>query len=242
MNELAKYQRELPDTMDDLMKFLLIAPVKAVAIKAEIRALKNLKTAEYVLEQKRHEQRVLAELMLDAKTKVGELTSALPIGSYDRGNQYKSGSPTLVSGSHKSKTQVVSESGLSQKQVERYETLAKNKDLVEQVKAESRESGTMPTAKRVISLAQARKEKAASELISDLKEINRNRSNLAKLRKALSNPTLYGFLNDSDETLASAVKAEGDFDDLVKDIDQYLFVLQKIKSKLIALKGGYYEW
>ena len=54
--------------------------------------------------------------------------------------------------------QVVNALGFSQKQAERFEILADNKDLVEQVKHEARENDDLPTRARVIDMAKARRE------------------------------------------------------------------------------------
>lgn len=78
MNELAIRKETLPDCIEDVAKFLLIAPEKASSLRAEIRAIKNLHLAQEVYDQKMDEQRRLQELILDASVRVGEFTRKLP--------------------------------------------------------------------------------------------------------------------------------------------------------------------
>ena len=70
----------------------------------------------------------------------------------------------MLSSSQKPKTAAVQELGFSPKQVERFETLADNKDLVEREKAVAREEGRMPTRTNVIHMAKERKAREQSAL------------------------------------------------------------------------------
>jgi len=113
MAELATYQSGLPDTIEDIAKFLLIAPEKAVALRAEIRAIKKANLAKEVYDQKIEENRVLQELILDASVRLGELTRKIPKATKAQGNQYtgKWKSDTVVN-NPKPKSEVVRELGL----------------------------------------------------------------------------------------------------------------------------------
>ncbi|NJD02051.1 MAG: hypothetical protein FIA99_05525 [Ruminiclostridium sp.] len=107
---------------------------------------------------RREECLMLSEALLDAEVKIGDLTKVIPKGSGgDRRSQNFKIDTTVEF--EKPKSQVIQELGFSQKQVERFETLADNKDLVEQVKAEARENDDIPTRTRVLDLAQQRKKK-----------------------------------------------------------------------------------
>ena len=66
----------------------------------------------------------------------------LPKASYDRGNQYTGGKTTVVSNSQKSKTEVIREAGFTPKQVERFQAMARNPEIVEQAKQEARKNNT----------------------------------------------------------------------------------------------------
>ena len=72
--ELAVVQNtNLPDTIDDLSKFVLVGREKLTAVRAKIRAIGKLKLAEDVHKQKLDEASMLAEAVLDAEVKMGEL-------------------------------------------------------------------------------------------------------------------------------------------------------------------------
>ena len=67
-NELTIIQnKNLPDTISDLSKFILIGREKLNAVRAEIRAIEILKLAENVHNQKLEEASLLAEAVLDAE-------------------------------------------------------------------------------------------------------------------------------------------------------------------------------
>ena len=152
-NKLAVIQEtNLPDTIEDLSKFILIGREKLTAVRAEIRAIDKLKLAEDVHKQKQEEAAMLAEAVLDAEVRMGELFQKIPKAV----NQHKSAADSGVGS--KSKKEVVADLGFSEKQAERFETLADNQDIVEFVKAEARENEDIPTRSRVLDLA-ARKKK-----------------------------------------------------------------------------------
>lgn len=85
----------------------------------------------------------------------------------------------------KTKAEVLADMGFGKMQVSRYETLADNKDLVEQVKAEARANDEIPTRGKVLELAKAReqrkqKKQPPKKLIDcSYKDIDK-RANIAK--------------------------------------------------------------
>ena len=163
MNELAAPNRQLPDTLPDLAAFVLVGREKLTAVRAEIRAIDRVQLAKDVRQQKQDEARMLSEALLDAEKRIGELTKAIPKAPPDRGNQYTGGKPTALSQSQKSKTEVITDLGFTPKQVERFEILADNPDVVEQVKQEARENDDIPTRTRVIDIVQQRKKEQSDK-------------------------------------------------------------------------------
>ena len=157
MNEITVQAKQLPDNLPDLAAFVLVGREKLTAVRAEIRAIDKLQLAEDVRQQKRDEAQMLSEALLDAEVRIGELTKAIPKAPPDRGNQYTGGKPTALSQSQKSKSEVITDLGFTPKQVERFEILANNPDVVEQVKREARENDDIPTRTRVIDIVQQRK-------------------------------------------------------------------------------------
>lgn len=84
----------------------------------------------------RHLQQ-LCDMILDASVRLGEMTKEIPKAPADRRSErYQNDS---AAGLIKSKSEAVQDLGFTPKQVERFETLADNKDLVEREKAQARE-------------------------------------------------------------------------------------------------------
>ena len=68
----------LPDTLNDLAKFVLVGRDQLAMVRAGIKALDKLDVAEGVRRQKREEAQMLAEALLDAEVKIGEILKAMP--------------------------------------------------------------------------------------------------------------------------------------------------------------------
>ena len=170
MNEITVQAKQLPDNLPDLAAFVLVGREKLTAVRAEIRAIDKLQLAEDVRQQKRDEAQMLSEALLDAEVRIGEMTKAIPKAPPDRGNQYTGGKPTALSQSQKSKSEFITDLGFTPKQVERFEILANNPDVVEEVKREARENDDIPTRTRVIDIVQQRK-KAENARIEESSKI-----------------------------------------------------------------------
>ncbi len=187
MVDMTAYQENLPDNLKDLSAFVLVGREKLTAVRAEIRAIEKLELAEEVRQQKREEARMLGEALLDAEVRIGELTKRIPKDNSFRGNQWQSNSGVTLADSNtevllpQTKEEILADMGFGKMQVSRYETLAENKDLVEQVKAEARETGEIPTRGKVLDLVKARKERQQPQKITDYsyEDIDK-RANIAK--------------------------------------------------------------
>ena len=94
--DITKYEggSQLPIKLEDLAQFVLIGREQLTAVRAGIRALDKLDVAEGVRKQKKEEAQMLAEALLDAEVRIGEILAAMPSGKgkhENRGNQYQSG-------------------------------------------------------------------------------------------------------------------------------------------------------
>ena len=78
MSELATVNRSLPTTLNDLSKFVLIGREKLNSVRAEIRAIQKIGLAEEVRKQKLAEAQDIAEAVLDAEVRIGQLMSQVP--------------------------------------------------------------------------------------------------------------------------------------------------------------------
>ena len=184
----------LPTTIDDLSKFVLIGREKLAAVRAAIRAIDKVGVAKEVYQQKLHEAQDIAEAVLDAETRFGDLMLQVPKATKGTGaNRYTASKPrendTAVEFSKpeqqtdsvtekeddfldvvfseptekpepvKTKAQVIEEAGFTQKQVERFQALANNPDLVEQAKATARENDEIVSRSDVLKLVNKQKKK-----------------------------------------------------------------------------------
>jgi len=130
MNNLTTTNAQLPTTFEDLSKFVLIGREKLTAVRAEIRAIDKVGLAEEVRKQKLEEAQAISEAVLDAEVKIGELMARVP---------KKQGFASAIRDSGvanvETKTEIIEKAGFTPKQVQRFEALAKNPDIVEQAKA-----------------------------------------------------------------------------------------------------------
>jgi hypothetical protein len=136
---------QLPVNIEDLSKFVLVGREKLISVKAEIRAIDKIGFAKEVREQKREEAHMLAEALLDAEARIGELLKEIPKAS--GGKPFHTSNTAVTS---KPKESVIKEMGFTKMQVSRFETLADNLDVIEQVKAEAIEKEELPTRTEVL--------------------------------------------------------------------------------------------
>ena len=152
-SDLTLQHPQLPETLDELAKFVLIGREKLTSVRAEIRAIDKLQLAQGVYDQKREEAQWLAGALLDAEARLGELFKEIPTAPGGRPSE-----KTMDTDVHslRPKAEIIEGLGFNTKQAQRFETLAENKDLVEQVKQEAQENDDIPTRSCVLDLAKER--------------------------------------------------------------------------------------
>lgn len=150
-NQIVKRDAQLPATLEELSKFVLVGREKLVSVRAEIRAIDKLNLAEEVKEQKKEEATNLAEALLDAETKIGELLVATEPVSY------RDDSGKITKWDNKLPD------GISRNQSSAFQKMADNKDIVELVKAEAKSKDTLPTRATVIRKINNKTKKEAQE-------------------------------------------------------------------------------
>ena len=124
------------------------------------------------------------------------------------------------------KREVIEGLGFTQKQIERFETLAANKDLVEQVKAQARENGDIPTRSEVLTLAQARRRKYDQ----DMRRIDTDYQTVRQFREAIY--ALLKLPDDADAVRAMLRGADGDISSFIQNIDDAISKLTLLKTKI----------
>lgn len=78
MNELSTQTTQLPSTLPELSKFVLVGREKLAAVKAEINAIKKVGLAKEVLEQKKIEAQEIAELVTLSEVRIGQMLREIP--------------------------------------------------------------------------------------------------------------------------------------------------------------------
>lgn len=143
MNEVATVTKNLPETLPELSRFVLIGREKLTAVRAEIRAIKKVGLAQEVREQKLKEAQAIAEAVLDAEIRIGELMEQVPKAQGKRTDIKHT--DTAVG-----KYDAIKEAGFTPKQVERFQTIAKHPEAVKQAKAEAKEQDEVVTRSAVM--------------------------------------------------------------------------------------------
>lgn len=184
---IAFNNNSLPANIEDLAKFILVGREKLVSVRAAIRAIDKLELAEEVREQKKEEAQMLAEALIDAEVRIGDLLKTIPKNNTFKGNQYKQVNSQQCENATETKQQVIERLGFNKDQANRFETLASNKDVVEQVKAEARENEDIPTRTRVLQLVRekTREEKDTDYLREQFKEIERIKGTEIRMNEAI---------------------------------------------------------
>lgn len=208
MNEITMRQQQLPDSIEDLSKFVLVGREKLNAVRAEIRAINKVGLAQEVYQQKLAEAQDIADAVLDAEVRMGQLTAAIPKAQGKRTDIQLTDS---VVG--KSKKDVLEEAKISERTAERFETLAKHPEVVKQAKAKAREENRIVTRQDVLKTIR-KEEKAAERKAAIEEQINRPKTSAhidifntdKKYRVIYADPPWnYGDKQDT-EKLGGAVK------------------------------------
>jgi site-specific DNA-methyltransferase (adenine-specific) len=155
-NGVMRVESNLPSKIEDLAQFVLVGRDKLAMVRAGIKALDKLDVAEGVRQQKKEEAQMLAEALLDAEVKIGEILARMPKASGARTDlQPRSTTGTRL----ETKEQAVEKLGFDRKQVHRFQTLAANKEIVEQIKQEARENDDLATRTAVLQVVKERDKK-----------------------------------------------------------------------------------
>jgi N6-adenosine-specific RNA methylase IME4 len=157
-NGVMRVETNLPSKIEDLAQFVLVGRDKLAMVRAGIKALDKLDVAEGVRQQKKEEAQMLAEALLDAEVKIGEILARMPKAS---GKHWENKRESKILTTEEStfeakpkpietKQEAATKLGFNKQQVERFQTLAANKEIVEQIKQEARENDDLATRTAVL--------------------------------------------------------------------------------------------
>ena len=154
MSDLQVYQTQLPDTIEDLSRFVLVNEERVQALRAAIRAIKKVSLAKEVYEQKLAEAQEIGKVTVEAAQKMGELLLQI---------EKRSGRRTdITSSTHidevKTKTEITSEMGMTANQVSEYQRMAQNPEAVQAAIDKAIERGDVVSRSQVMREIKALKE------------------------------------------------------------------------------------
>lgn len=136
-NIITTTQAQLPDTLPDLAKFVLIGRDKLKAVRAEIHAIDKVGIAKEVYQQKLGEAQEIAEVVTDAECRMGELLKATV--------QHEGGRKKQSSASDR-----LSDIGISKNQSSQFQQMASHPESVQKAKDEAKRSGEVVSRSAVL--------------------------------------------------------------------------------------------
>lgn len=144
-DELQVVSSQLPTNIEDVSKYVFVGREKLVALQAELRAMNKLDLVEEVRLQKLTEAQDLADSLLLAEMRLGELISELPEAQGKRTDLELEDSDVP-----KSKKEILQDLGFSVKTAQRYEKLAAHPEIVASISAETRAKGEIVSRTSVL--------------------------------------------------------------------------------------------
>lgn len=157
MTELASQKRQMPDTFEDLSKFVLYSETRLKAAREQIRAIQRVNVAKDVYEQKLAEAQEIGEVAVEAAQKMGELL--LQIQKQSGANNFSRDNEKL-----KTKTEITAEMGISKDQVSQYQQMAQNPEAVKAAIQKAIDNGDVVSRSQVMKEIRAVKEEAKRKI------------------------------------------------------------------------------
>lgn len=149
----------LPTKIEDLTRFVLVGREKMVSVRAEIRAINKLGLGKEVRQQKLDEGQMIADALLDAEVRLGELMREIPKATkWDTAENQKDNGVHLTT-----KAEVLKSIGFNEKQKQRFETLAAHPEIVAQAKAEARQNDDMVSRSFVLEKIKAKEKETKAD-------------------------------------------------------------------------------
>ena len=137
MEEIQVLNSQLPTAVEDLAKYVMVGREKLVALQAELRAIDKVGLVDEIRQQKLLEAQALADEVLLAEIRLGELISEIPETPGKRTDLKE----PMDTAAQRSKKEVLQDLGFSVKTAQRFEMLAKHPDIVASMSAEARAGG-----------------------------------------------------------------------------------------------------
>ncbi|MFH1737664.1 MAG: hypothetical protein ABIH23_01560, partial [bacterium] len=173
-DELILRPTQLPATVEELHTFILVGKERLNAQKAKIRAIEKVGMAHIAKAAALSDAQDVAEILLDAEVRLGEMLGGIkinPIPDSSQKGTFGGSAPSLPP-------------GITKKESHQAQTLAKNPEIVELVKAQARERDEIPTAREVYREIKdvKKKEKKINEDILVQETISLNIADICDIR------------------------------------------------------------
>ena len=166
MNELITQTTQLPDTIEDLTQFVLVGKSKLNAYMLKLRTVNRLSVAQEIRNQTLEETQELANALIAAEQRIGELLLAIPKASGAR-TDLQTSSPYREE--VKTKSETIKEMGYGKNEAADYQQMAKNPDIVRKVIEDATANGEVVTKSAVMKQIQKAREEAKAEAQSEMK-------------------------------------------------------------------------
>lgn len=248
MNELITHTAQLPDTIEDLTQFVLVGKSKLNAYMLKLRTVNRLSVAQEIRNQTLEETQELANALIAAEQRIGELLLAMPKASGgDHGNQYTGGKNPDVGNFAKSKTETIKEMGYGKNEAADYQQMAKNPEIVRKVIEEATANGEVVTKAAVMKQIQQAKEEArkeAQQQINGLAETikaqskREAREEVEAELKALRQTNKV--LKEQAEKTATVIKPDG-YEDTLRELESAQHTAQRAEEDFQRIRKEYAE-
>ena len=166
MNEIETYQAQLPDTIEDLTKFVLIGRAKLDAYKLKLQTVSKLTDAQKIRDQTMQDMQDVSIAIVAAEQRIGEILLSIQKAS-GRPSENSSGRPEKFT-----KSEIAKEQGYSKNQVSEYQRLAQNPEVVQKVIDEAVKNGEIVTRTQVIKEIRSAKEEMKRQLAEKDRKIS----------------------------------------------------------------------
>lgn len=147
-NEIQTFGKaQLPDTIEDLTKFVLVGKTALNAYMMKLQRVNRLSTAQEIRDQTLREAQEVSTALIAAEQRIGEILLRIPkqSGGINQHNKEEKSERT-----EKSKAEIASEMGYDRHDVSDYQQMAQNPEVVQKVIDEAMERGEVVTKASVM--------------------------------------------------------------------------------------------
>jgi len=147
MNEIQTITQQLPDTIEDLSKFVLVGKAKLQGYMMKLQTINRLSVAQEVRDQTLREAQEISTALIAAEQRIGELLLSIPkaSGGVNQYNKEEKAERTA-----KSKSEIIAEQGYERHEASDYQQMAKHPEVVQKVLDDALANGDIVTKASVM--------------------------------------------------------------------------------------------